>query len=163
MKQYLIFFAALLSAIIVGLIGYEWYKTNAAKQDQGYRTAAYLSTGMALVASMKVVTDGAFQYDGKLPCSAEEYAAVGFRPPVHSPSGLEPGIDVTGCGEFRLIYKAFDGTPAGQIVMQATRNPESYGSSVAWTCTSPSYKDVERVFPTCTYDGSPATPEPVDR
>ena len=37
MKQYLIFFAALLSATIVGLIGYEWYKTNAAKQDQGYR------------------------------------------------------------------------------------------------------------------------------
>jgi len=156
MKQYLIFFAALLSAIIVGLIGYEWYKTNAAKQDQGYRTAAYLSQGMVIASSMKVASDSVFQYDGKLPCTAADYEASGYRLGVHDPKSMAPQVEVSGCGEFRLIYKAFDGTPAGQIVLQATENSESYGSLVKWTCVSPSYKDIQDAFPGCTYDGSMA-------
>jgi hypothetical protein len=149
MKQYLGFFAAVLSAIVVGLFGYERYKVEEVKQDQGYRTAAYLSQSMQLVSPMKSVTGQVWQMTGELPCTANEYAAGGFRPPEYKANSSMAWVEVTGCGEFALDYSEFDGTPPGQIVTSASVDLD--GTSVSWTCTSPSYESIEDYFPWCRY------------
>jgi hypothetical protein len=151
MKKFLIPFAAVLSALVVGLIGYEWYKYAALKQSQNYRTAAYLSQSLAVMSPMRSVTDMAWQMTGELPCSADDYAAAGFRPPGRKPNSSAPWVDVTGCAEFALMYSEFDGTPSGRIVMKATLDQDAYGTSFSWSCTSPSYESIEEYFPWCQY------------
>jgi hypothetical protein len=151
MKQFLITFAAVLSALVVGLVGYEWYKDAAMKQDQAYRTAAYLSQGLAIISPMRAATDSEWQMTGEMPCSAADYAASGFRPPRHNANTLTPWVEVTGCGEFTLNYGEFDGTPPGHILMQATLDPDAVGSYFSWSCTSPSYEAIQDYFSWCRF------------
>jgi len=160
MKQFLLTFAAVLSAIIVGLFGYEWYKDAAVKRGQDYRTAAYLGQIMAITSTMKSATDSAWQMTGELPCSADDYAAAGLRLPGHTVNSSVPRIDVTDCGEFTFTFSAFDGTQPGKIVMKATPDPDAYGTYFSWSCVSPSYESIEEYFSWCRFVAGDAAPTP---
>jgi len=152
MKRFLIPFAAVLSALIVGLIGYEWYWSAKLKQ-QGLSpaAAAYLSQGMVLTATIKAATDSAWMMSGEIPCSAADYEAAGFRLPRQNSNDLTPWVEVTGCGELTLIFAGFEETPPGNIVVQATLDPDAFGTNFSWSCTSPSYASIEDHFSWCRF------------
>ena len=152
MKRFLITFVAVLAAIIVGLIGNEWYwRAELQEQGLGPAGAAYLSQGMVLASTIKSATDSAWVMSGEVPCSAGDYEAAGFSLPRRNSNDLTPWVEVTGCGELSLIFAGFDGTPPGRIEIQATPDPDAFGTYFSWSCTSPSYETIGEYFSWCRY------------
>jgi small subunit ribosomal protein S9 len=49
------------------------------------------------------------------------------------------------------MFAGFDGTPPGSILIQATLDPDAFGSPFSWICTSPSYESIEDYFPSAVH------------
>ena len=135
--------AAIAAAVVVVLAAFAWLTWQAEMKRRTFIQAAFITQAFdALnVTKMRVV---AFRDErGRWPSSNEE---LGIPPPSDFASGAISELRVSEGGVITATFNEKSGVNNGTL-----RLTPHVGMDVRWQCTKPSFKDIERWAPQCSY------------
>ncbi len=136
-------FLTVVAALVIVLGAYEWYNRERAGR---YVDVANIAQGMQIAVQAKHAIMGFYQSEGKFPSS--NYQLSLKEPNKYITSSLK-SMEVTKGGTITLTFNGTSGVENG--IVQLVPDDSNLAVGVQWSCTTPTYKDMEELMPQCKY------------
>lgn len=138
LKMYLVVVAAMVSV----LVGYEWYKKPSSKD---YFAAANIVEGISVAGRAKVHVAMYYEIASAFPSSNQD---LGLPSPEKFIGQSLTSLRVSEGGVITLTYNSKSGIENGVIQLTPSISP---AMGIQWKCSTPSYKTIIQIMPTCEY------------
>jgi pilin len=146
MKPILVNAIATALAVVLALAAYKWYADREEeKRRQKYVGAAYITQGFSLLSIAKMHVTASYEERGRWPSSNEE---SGLPPSSDYASDSVSGLSVSEGGVITVTFNEKSGVKDGKL-----RLTPHAGMDIRWKCTTPSFKEIEKWAPQCTFEG----------
>jgi type IV pilus assembly protein PilA len=129
---------------ILGLAAFVWLGWQAEMKRRMYVQAAFITQAIGVMNSAKVHVLSAHDDKGEWPSSNEE---AGIPPPSEFANGAISELRVSEGGVITVMFNAKSGVRNGTLRLR----PHT-GMDIQWKCTTPSFRNIERWAPQCTYE-----------